>query len=343
MAAVPPAADLHRTRRCPEYYMSEFRPPILLQGGHLQSALGSISLRKRRVERQAGPLLQRTTVEVIDGGAGVRLLAEHTAPPAGAAGRMAVLIHGWEGSAQSSYMMSLATRLARANFRVVRLNLRDHGASHHLNPELFHSCRLEEVVQAVRSLQGRYPAERLYLGGFSLGGNFALRVAACATDAGLRIERVAAVCPVLDPRATLAALDGGLPHYRLYFIRKWRRSLEQKRAAFPDRYDFGELERFRDLRTMTDFFVRHYTEYPDLVTYLRGYAITEDRLARLDVPSEILLADDDPVIPVGDVSRLAASPALRIRRSRFGGHCGFITNYRLETWLDDYCAGVFGA
>ncbi len=80
---------------------------------------------------------------------------------------------------------------------------------------------------------------------------------------------------------------------------------------------------------MTDFFVCHYTEYPDLETYLRGYAVTGDRLAGLTVPSEILLADDDPVIPVADVARLAHSPALRIRRSRYGGHCGFIANYRL--------------
>jgi len=322
--------------------MSEFQPPALLKDGHLQSVLASLSLRRRRVQRQAEPLLRAAAPELIDCGQGVRLLAEHT-PPAGVPGRMAVLIHGWEGSSRSMYMVSVGGRLARAGFRVVRLNLRDHGDSQHLNAGLFHSCRLDEVVQAVRSLQLRYPDERLYLGGFSLGGNFALRVAARAADAGLRIEQVAAICPVLDPRATLAALDGGLPHYRLYFIRKWCRSLERKRAAFPDRYDFGALERFRDLRAMTDYFVCNYTEYPDLDSYLRGYAVTGDRLARLDVPAEILLADDDPVIPIGDMQRLARSPALRIHRSRYGGHCGFIANYRLESWLDRYCARLFGA
>jgi predicted alpha/beta-fold hydrolase len=54
------------------------------------------------------------------------------------------------------------------------------------------------------------------------------------------------------------------------------------------------------------------------------------------VPSYLLLADDDPVIPPDTVARVAASPQLRIERSRFGGHCGFVQDFRLTTWLDDY-------
>ena len=67
-----------------------------------------------------------------------------------------VLLHGWEGSADSLYVLSLAQLLFEQRFEVVRLNLRDHGDTHHLNRELFHSCRLPEVVGAVRALQQRF-------------------------------------------------------------------------------------------------------------------------------------------------------------------------------------------
>ncbi len=328
------------TRRADPGGAPDYRPPRFLTGAHLQSALANLPARGRRVERDVAPSLSSSVTEIIDCGAGVRLLAEHTPPP-GDGGRMAVLIHGWEGSARSIYMLTTTARLAQAGFRVVRLNLRDHGDSYHLNAGLFHSCRLDEVRDAVLTLQRRYPAEDLYLGGFSLGGNFALRIAAGASAAGMRIRRVVAVCPVLDPRQTLAALDDGLPQYRLYFIRKWRRSLERKRAAFPDLYDFGRLSRFRTLRGMTDYFACNYAGYPDLDSYLRGYAVTGERLAPLEVPTEILLADDDPVIPVRDADALARTPALNIRRSRHGGHCAFLTDYRLRSWLDDYVARAF--
>jgi predicted alpha/beta-fold hydrolase len=325
-----------------DHALVDYRPPKLLKGAHLQSALATLPLRHRHIGARAGKLLAGSAAEIIDCGAGVRLLAEHT-PSDGGSGRVAVLLHGWEGSSRSLYMVSAASRLARAGFRVIRLNLRDHGESHHLNPGLFHSCLLEEVFGAVAALQRRFPEERLFLAGFSLGGNFALRIAARAPGAGMRIEQVAAVCPVLEPRATMTALDCGLPPYRLYFIRKWRRSLETKRQAFPDLYDFGELGRFRTLRGMTEYFVSHYTGFANVDAYLDGYAVTGDRLAGLSVPTEILLAEDDPVIPVRDAAGLARTPSLVVRRSRYGGHCGFIADYRLASWLDEYIARVFGA
>lgn len=322
--------------------MQDFRPPLFLRGAHVQSVLASSALRRAAVLREAGELLAASTDLVADCGDGVRLLL-HQTPPVRGGGRLAVLIHGWEGSGQSTYLLAAANRLWRAGYRVLRLNLRDHGDSHHLNPGLFHSCRLDEALGAVAWAQAHFAGERLWLGGYSLGGNFALRIAARAPAAGLRIEAVGAVCPVLDPVATMYALDGGWAGYRVYFMRKWRRSLLRKQQAFPGLYEFGDLRRFRSLQAMTDFFVSEYTEFTDLFSYLRGYAITGDRLAGLEVPAHVLLADDDPVIPVADLARLAQPPALYVERSAFGGHCGFLGSYGLHSRIDDYLLRVFAA
>src|SRR6202030_2589673 len=115
--------------------------------------------------------------------------------------------------------------------------------THHLNRELFHSCRLPEVIGAVRALQQQLQGRPLQLVGFSLGGNFMLRVAAQAREAGLDLARVIAVSPVLEPAETLLALKRGLPGYQRYFVRKWLRSLRKKQAAWPDSYDVSDLAR----------------------------------------------------------------------------------------------------
>src|SRR5205823_1816809 len=83
---------------------------------------------------------------------------------------------------------------------------------------LFHSCRLPEVIGAVRALQQHLEGTALRLVGFSLGGNFMLRVAAQAREAGLDLAQVIAVSPVLDPAQTLTALERGLPGYERYFV-----------------------------------------------------------------------------------------------------------------------------
>ncbi len=322
-----------------------FRPPAWLGNRHVQSILPSLAVRRSRLARRLRPVREASRALLLDCGDGVRLQAFHAShasnggsalagaaagAPDPARSRVAVLLHGWEGSADSVYVLSLAQLLYERGFEVLRLNLRDHGDTHHLNRGLFHSCRLPEVIGALRCVQARFAGAPLHLAGFSLGGNFMLRVAAQAEEAGLDIARVVAVSPVLDPEATLDALEYGFRAYHGYFIRKWTRSLRLKQSAWPGEYDFSELLRMASLRRMTGELVRRFTEFASLKDYLRGYAIVGPRLAHLRVPATLIVALDDPIIPARDLERLAPSAALRVVATRRGGHCGFLD--RLSTW-----------
>ena len=246
--------------------------------------------------------------------------------------RLAVLLHGWEGSADSTYVLSASQTLFELGFEVVRLNLRDHGATHHLNRDLFHSCRLPEVVGAVRALASRFAGMPMVLGGFSLGGNFMLRVAADREARDLPLQRVVAVSPVLDPAVTMTTLERGSSLYHTYFVRKWSRSLAKKQQAWPDLYDFEDLLRIRSLREMTRQLVQRHTEYPSMDDYLAGYAITGDRLTTLAAPATVLTSLDDPIIEAVDLARLARTPRLDIVTTAHGGHCGFIENLGGTNW-----------
>lgn len=325
--------------------LPEFAPTGLIANRHLQSVLPSSPLRRSLLRRRAAPLAAMSRSVLLDCGEGIRLHAWYASqPPGDAAARgLAVLIHGWEGAGDSSYLLSAATRLYREGWDVVRLHLRDHGPSHHLNEDLFHSNRLPEVVAAVARIAMLFPRRPLCLGGFSLGGNFALRVAARAGQAGIPLARVMAVCPVLDPASTLEAMENGPKLYQRYFMAKWRRSLEIKARLFPHRYRFGDLRRFRGLRDMTEAFVLDYGDYPDLASYLAGYAIVGETLATLSVPTLLVAAADDPVIPARDLSRLARPAALEIVATERGGHCGYLTSWRGESWVDARMAAWFAA
>ena len=321
---------------------ADFRPPRWLRNHHLQSILARTSWRRRRLLRAAAPLLKAQTELLLECGEGVRLQCFHSSPPA-SSGRPVVLLHGWEGNADSMYILSLAQRLYAARFEVLRLNLRDHGETHHLNRDLFHSCRLPEVIGAVRALQRHFAGAPLALVGFSLGGNFMLRVAAEARGEELQLARAIAVSPVLEPSETLAALQRGMPGYERYFVNKWMRSLRKKQAAWPDSYDFTELARSRDLKDMTAQLVREYTDFGSLDNYLNGYAITGARLAQLEVPASILTSLDDPIIPAGGLTRLARPPALSITLTRYGGHCGFFEGLSGTPWVERWILAQLGA
>jgi predicted alpha/beta-fold hydrolase len=310
--------------------------PGWLRNRHLQSIYPSFPLRRRGVERRSAALLAASEEWIIDCGAGVQLLSYYSgqggrgAAPAPA---LVVLLHGWEGSSDSLYILTLGQRLFAGGHDVLRLNLRDHGPSHHLNRGLFNSCRLPEVMGAVGAIQARWPAKALVLVGFSLGGNFWLRVGARAAQAGLRIEKIIAISPVLDPERTLAVLESGPWIYREYFVRKWVRSLRKKQRAWPGEYQFDEILRDRSLTSMTDVLVRRYTDYRDLSSYLRGYAVTGDTLATLATPTRIIASADDPIIPVHDLRQLAPAATLRTSVAAHGGHCGFVTGLGGRSWI----------
>lgn len=322
--------------------MSEYRPPRLLRNPHLQSVLASAGPRHWLVRHRAKQLLRASRTELLTCSDGVRLQGEVALQRPGNDG-LVTLIHGWEGSADSLYVLSLSSRLFAAGYSVFRLNLRDHGSTHHLNPELFNSTRIREVVDAVQQIQERWPHRHHSLAGFSLGGNFALRVAARAPAAAIRLQQVVAVCPVVDPVHTMELLENGWWVYHQHFRRKWARSLRRKLHYYPELGYGGELLALKTLRAMNGYFVPRFTEFPDTHTYLRGYALCGDVLAKLAVPAHIITSRDDPMIPVADFDQLARSPMLTLELTRFGGHCGFIENLRLDSWIDKRVAEIIEA
>src|SRR6201996_3350844 len=122
--------------------------------------LASTGARRGSIERRTAPMVSAEREMVLDCGDDVRLQCFVSSPP-NSTGRPVVILHGWEGSAESLYILSLSQQLFDRGFEVLRLNMRDHGETHHLNQDLFHSCRLSDVIGALRAIQGFFPDEPL--------------------------------------------------------------------------------------------------------------------------------------------------------------------------------------
>ena len=323
-----------------------FAPHRLLRNPHLHSVLASSRLRLIRHRRSGGiPVVRAARPRVLECGGGARLLAMHTEPRGVAspvAADLAILVHGWEGCADSTYLVSTGELLHRAGYAVARLNLRDHGGTHDLNEEIFHANRIDEVVGAVAALSSAIPHRRLFLIGFSLGGNFALRVGLRAPGEGLAIDRIVAVNPALDPPSTLMAIDR-YPLYRRHFLQRWRRSLERKQEAFPERYDFTAVQSLQTVRALSEQVIPRYTPFATLDEYFAGYTLRGEHLAEIGVPTTIVTAADDPIVSIVDFRTLPRTPALSVEIQPSGGHCGYILGPTLRSWLESRIATILAA
>lgn len=312
-----------------------FSPKGWLRHAHTQSILASFKPRRWAILRrhEALKFSERIVLETSEG----RLAADINVHPAPKG--HAVLIHGWEGGSDSVYLVSLGAYLYKRGFSVSRLNLRDHGNTYHLNEQPFHGCRINEVAEAVKQLCDRFGPEHgpNMLTGYSMGGNFALRVAGLAESLAIPLDKVFAISPAVRPLTTMHALAAGPGLYRQYFRKKWRRSMRAKQAAWPHLYDFGPALKLSTLDEITNYFINlGLLPTSDAESYLEGYRVTPEVIANIRVATEILTSSDDPVIPVQDIRDLPESPFVTTTILRHGGHCGFIEKPNMSSYVDRF-------
>lgn len=312
-----------------------FNPPLGLSNRHLQTILSSIGPRRLVVRSAFARYRRREQEMILDCHDGIRLVGTLNMASEKKANQLAILIHGWEGSSKSSYILSLATNLLNSGIDVFRLNLRDHGDTHHLNKGIFNSTLVPEVISALENLQARLDYSDYSLTGFSLGGNFALRVAALAHDRAIALSKVIAFCPALHAGRSNVVLNAASNFvYGRYFVHKWKRSLYKKLRYFPE-YGYGNsLAKMKTLDEMNQKLIPVYTQYDDIDEYFSAYALTGDVLLKTICPCYLHFSKDDMIIPHQDVALLANNRNLHITLTEKGGHCGFIMNWKFDSWQD---------
>lgn len=305
-----------------------FQPRFLLRNPHFQTIVSSLW-------RNSGAGLTRAAQELIlELPAGVRLQGFYSPQPGGQAKGLVLLLHGWLGQANSSYNVAIGEYLYRHGYSVFRLNMRDHGQTHHLNEGIFRGDLLDEVFAAAEQVAQLESERPFFIIGSSLGGNFALRLAWRHSRSPLpNLTHTLAINPPLDPYTTTLRLDHGPAIYLAYFRRKWRKAFHRKQAAFPQLYDFSRAIAAPTCMAMTEAFVP-FTPYSTAAAYLHSYTLTPAMLADLQTPVTIITASDDPIVPVSDFTGLAdLNPWLKLYIQTYGGHVGFIDLFPFRRWI----------
>ncbi len=314
-----------------------YQPPFFLRNGQLQTMLASARVRARG----PNPMLSASREMILETSAGVRLLgalSPRTDPP----GRgLAILLPGWEGSIDSTYMLCTGRCLYRRGYDVFRLNYRDHGRSHRLNQGIFYAVLLDEVFEAVSQAAALAGGRPVLLAGFSLGGNFALRIGRrCSMQPIPGLRHIVAISPALNPAEATTRIDRH-PVIRRYFLKKWRQSLALKQSLFPDRYDFSPALRLKTVLEVTEYLIERYSRYSSAAAYFAGYTLTGGALAAMTTSATLLTAEDDPIIPVVDFRTLRLGPATEVVIQRHGGHNGFLKGLSLQSRYEADIADLF--
>jgi len=298
-----------------------FTPHPVFRGGHAQT-LASFAWPRRFRLRPPGD--EKRLFEVAQN---TQVLAHCRWHANRAEHPTVVLWHGIEGSSDAVYMLATAQKAFRAGFNVVRMNLRNCGGTEHLTPTLYHGGLSEDLRTVVNELIERDGLSRLFLIGFSLGGNMVLKLAGEYGDHPPR--EIIAACAI-SPSVDLAASGNSICQssnwiYHRDFVRRLKSRIRLKGRLYPEVYDTSELHQVRTIREFDERFTSVAHGFANAADYYeRASALRV--MDKIRVPTLIIHAQDDPFIPFAPLRdpSVGANPYILLLGPERGGHVAFV-------------------
>ncbi len=296
-----------------------FVSPSILRNGHAMTILGS--LRPRTFSNLGRPAESRE----FQSEPGTSVVAychwqtERQERPT------VIVIHGLEASADAKYVLGTADKAFGSGFNVLRYNVRGCGRTAHLTPALYHSGLTIDLHLMTRELIERDNLPELYLIGFSMGGNQALKFAGeLGEDAPRQIRGICAISPPIDLEScSLAIARRENWIYENRFLMSLRKTMTRKSKLFPGIYDLTRLKNVRHLWDWDDVF-QPYNGFRDARDYY-ARASSLPLIKRIRVPTLIIQAQDDPFIPFEPFTNSSISDhqSVILLKPRYGGHVAF--------------------
>lgn len=313
-----------------EIQLPPFQPHPLAWGGHLQTIVGAYYPWKKKYRPP------HVLVDTNDGDK-VVMYDDHS-PDWRPGERVVLLIHGLGGSHESGYMVRTAQKLHERGVRSFRKELRGFGSSYAIARGHCHAGRGEDIAVCVEKIIQLCPDSPITLIGYSMGANILLNLLGELGDlAPAQVDSAIAVAPPIDLPHCAHNLRQGLN--RLYdwsFMRTLQRLLQQRRRVVKDFHDRRVRPLPNRLRDFDEQFVAPLIGFPSAHDYYVACSAAY-KLPHITVPTMIISAEDDPIVPVDMFHRHAMSPSIALHTTRSGGHLGFIGRQGPDPdifWLD---------
>jgi hypothetical protein len=239
-------------------------------------------------------------------------------------------------------MLGTAEKALRAGFNAVRLNARNCGGTAHLTDSLYHAGLTGDLRAVVDELTKHDGFNEIYLVGFSLGGNVALKLAGeYGRDAPRALRGVIAVSPSIHLSSCARAMEmRSNALYQMRFLRALRRSLRAKARLFPDLYDASLLKDIKSIRQFDETYVAPHWGFRDAEDYY-ARASALPFISRIGIPTLIIHAKDDPFIPFAQFEGIEENPSVLLLATERGGHVGFVARASEDRFWYETMAAQF--
>ncbi|EWH10993.1 alpha/beta-hydrolase [Catenovulum agarivorans DS-2] len=312
---------------------SHFKPAWWLRNRHMQTIWQKIERRKlkcptstQRLELPDGDFLDLHWTEL---------------PKADENRNIVLVLHGLEGSINSTYARGMLNAIRDKGDLGVLLHFRSCGGIANRLPRAYHSGETSDLSYIANYLHTQYPNSALFAIGFSLGGNVLCKYAG-EQGSYNPFKASVAICPPLNLSASCQYIMKGTSKiYQKYLLDMMMDNIARKMQRVDiSQYLKIDAHSFRNIKTLWQF--------DDLITApLHGFKDAEDYYRRsagmqflkdVERPLLILQAKDDPFLCDSCIPTTNdLSHKVTVEVSNKGGHVGYVGGNKLfkgNYWME---------
>jgi uncharacterized protein len=311
------------------FSLPPFRPHPLVRGGHAQTLAGYY---------WPGRHLYQATQHRVTLDDGDIIVLHDDCPSEWKPGDRAVLLMpGLAGSHQSGYLARTAAKLNAKSVRTFRLDHRGWGAGAGLARLPFHAGRSEDVLAALCYLAKNCPGSPLAVVGYSLSGNVVLKaLGELANQLPGSLDKAAAVSPPVNLSACADWMERRANRfYNRHMVGCLLSYLRENNRPWP--HANGDRVKLpKTIRLFDDLYTAPNSGFLSVEDYYTKSSSAQF-LRQIQVPTLVIAAADDPMIPMASFESLALSPHIHLHVAHSGGHLGFIARNGQDSdrrWLD---------
>ena len=240
--------------------------------------------------------------------------------------RLAILLHGLEGSSNSQYIVGTTKALSDHHWDVAAINFRSCSGEMNKQLKMYHSGFTEDLHHFICQIEDEY--DEIAISGFSLGGNVTMKYLGDKKNSpSAKIIAAAGTSVPCDLEGGSIKIMEGQNHlYEKRFLKTLKVKLIQTNKLFPDLVDLSNLKKLKTLWDFDEYYTSSLHGFKDAKDYYLQCS-SLPFLKNISIPALMINALDDSFLSDAsypyDVAK--QNPNLFLLTPKYGGHVGFTT------------------
>ena len=294
---------------------STYKPSLVFRNGHFSTIYSGL------VRRVQGLVQERERIELEDGD----FMDLDWSFAKSGANKVVILLHGLEGNGQRPYITGSSKVFNQYGVDACAVNFRGCSGETNRLYRSYHSGATEDLNTVVLHILGMHKYREIYIKGFSLGGNMALKYIGELRSLRPEIKAVIAVSAPCNLHSSLVEL---LKPKNFLYAKRFKNylvaKLRAKQLLFPELITDSDIKRVKTLKDFDDIYTSKAHGFIDAMDYYHQCSCLQF-LNNIRIPSLILNATNDSFLgpECYPYSEAQNNPNIYLETPNHGGHVGF--------------------